>query len=244
VTRVASAALVARVVEVGESDLIATLITESCGKVSASVRGGRRSSRRAGGSLEPFHTIEIDLEDRGGELMVLRESRIVRVRARLAASLGGLESAGLALRWARHLFPPRVPEPDGWGALLDLLDALDVDDAHSRQELARAGLRILAAVGYGLDFERCVSCGRSCPDGKAAAVDPTRGGLVCSSCGSARTFLTAGSRRAARALAEGRTGDVTLGDADSVLALVADAMAFHAGFEGPQVLGYAPRPPR
>jgi DNA repair protein RecO (recombination protein O) len=233
VTRVASAALVARVVEVGESDLIATLLTEALGKVSVSVRGGKRSSRRVGGSLEPFHTIDVDLEDHGSELMALRESRIVRVRGRLAVSLRGLESAGLALRWARHLFPPRVPEPNGWSALVDLLDALDVDDARSRQELARAGLRILAAVGYGLDFERCVSCGRSCPEGKAAAVDPGRGGLVCVSCGGARELLTGASRRAARALIEGRTAEVTSGDADSLLALVDGAMASHAGFQGP-----------
>ena len=230
-TRVTSAALVARVIEVGESDLIATLITEQLGTVSVSVRGGRRSSRRVGGSLEPIHTVEVDIEDRGGELMALRESRIVRARVKLAGSLRALESAGLALRWARHLFPPRVPEAMGWRALVDLLDALDDDDAHSGQELARAGLRILAAAGYGLDLERCVVCGRRCPQGKAAAVDPSRGGLVCRGCGGAGTVLPAGVRRAARALVEGRTIDVTANDADAVVAVVHDVMACHTGFE-------------
>jgi DNA repair protein RecO (recombination protein O) len=223
--------LVARLVEVGESDLIATLITEQLGKVSVSVRGGRKSSRRVGGSLEPIHTVEVDMEDRGGELMALRESRIVRARVKLAGSLRGLESAGLALRWARHLFPPRVPEAIGWRALVDLLDALDDDDARSGQELARAGLRILAAAGYSLDLERCIVCGRPCPEGKAAAVDPSRGGLVCRRCGGARAALTAGARRAARALVEGRTIDVTASDADAVVAVVQAAMASHAGFE-------------
>ena len=232
-TRVASAALVARVVEVGESDLIVTLITERIGKASVSVRGGRRSSRRVGGSLEPIHTVEVDLEDRGGELMILRESRVVRARVRLATSLRGLECAGLALRWARHLFPPRVAEVAGWQALVDLLDALDDDDGRANQELGRAGLRILAAAGYELDLEGCVVCGRTCPEGKAAAVNPARGGLVCHDCGGARSVLTGAVRGAARALVEGRTAQVTGSDGDAVVALVREAMACHGGFEGP-----------
>jgi DNA repair protein RecO (recombination protein O) len=221
------------VVEIGESDLIATLITEGLGKVSAAVRGGRKSSRRVGGSLEAMHTVEVDLDDRGGELMTLRESRITRCRVRLTRSLPGLESAGLALRWARHLFPPRVPEIHGWRALVELLDALDDDDARCGQEVARAGLRILGAAGYALDLERCVLCGLSCPDGKVATVDAARGGLVCHACGGAKTVLTASARRAARALLDGRTADVTASEAAAVVALVRDAMACHAGFEGP-----------
>ncbi len=36
-----------------------------------------------------MHTVEVDLDDRGGELMTLRESRITRCRVRLTRSLPG-----------------------------------------------------------------------------------------------------------------------------------------------------------
>jgi DNA repair protein RecO (recombination protein O) len=263
VSRIESEALVVRTVELGESDVVATLITEQAGKVSAIVRGARKGSRRVGGALEPVHTIAVLLEDRGGELATLKESRIVRARAALTANLDALDAAGIALRWVRHLFPPRTPEPEGWRVLVELLDVLDAGSARSsesgpahergsarssesgpahergsaqrasapRTELARAGLGLLSAVGYALDLERCIACGRPCPEGKAACVDPVRGGLVCRSCGGAATVLLPGAREAARALAGGGSADVTAADAESLLSLVDRAMAAHAGFE-------------
>jgi DNA repair protein RecO (recombination protein O) len=231
VSRIEGEALVVRTVELGESDVVATLVTEQAGKVSAIVRGARKGSRRVGGALEPLHTIAVLLDDRGGELATLKESRIVRTRTALAANLEALDVAGIALRWVRHLFPPRTPEPEGWRVLVDLLDVLDAGTSSPRVELARAGLALLSAVGYGLDLERCVVCNRPCPEGKAACVDPVRGGLVCRSCGGASTVLLPGVREAARALGGGASADVTSAQAEALLQIVDRAMAAHAGFE-------------
>jgi DNA repair protein RecO (recombination protein O) len=226
-----SDALVVRTVEFGESDVIATLITEEAGKVGAVVRGARKGSRRVGGALEPVHTISVLLEDKGAELTTLKESRIVRVRSGVVARLDALDAAGAALRWARHLFPPRTPEPAGWAVLVDLLDGLEAASEPPRRALARAGLAMLAAVGYALELEQCAVCGRSCPPGKAACVDPARGGLVCRACGGASSVLSPADREAARVLAEGRSNDVSDESAETVLGLVDRAMAVHAGFE-------------
>jgi DNA repair protein RecO (recombination protein O) len=234
VSRIEGEALVVRTVEVGEADVIATLITEPVGKVGAVVRGARKGSRRLGGALEPVHTIAVLLEDKGAELTTLKEARIVRTRAGVASSLEALDSAGVALRWARHTFPPRTPEPEGWRVLVELLDVLDAGAAAPRTELARAGLAMLAAVGYAIDLERCVSCGRPCPDDKAACVDPARGGLVCRACGGASTVLFPDVRAAARSLAAGRAGQAhqaSAEQAEAILQLVDRAMAAHAGFE-------------
>jgi DNA repair protein RecO (recombination protein O) len=231
VSRIESDALVVRTVEVGETDVVATLVTEQAGKVSAIVRGARKGSRRVGGALEPVHTVAVLLEDRGAELTTLKESRIVRLRPGAAGNLEALETAGVALRWARHLFPPRTPEPEGWRVLVELLDALDAGGAPPRRELARAGLALLGAVGYALDLERCVACGRECPREKAACVDPARGGLVCRACGGASTVLLPHVRAAARALAAGAAAEVAPADAEAVLRLVDRAMATHTGFE-------------
>jgi DNA repair protein RecO (recombination protein O) len=230
VSRIDSDALVVRTVDVGEADVIATLVTEQAGKVSAVVRGARKGSRRVGGALEPVHTIAVLLED-GGGLATLKEARIVRTRTRVAESLEALGAAGSALRWARHLFPPRTPEPVGWRVLVDLLDALDESPTSPRKELASAGLALLSAVGYGLELKECVSCGRPCPAGKAACVDPARGGLVCRACGGASTVLTPEQREGADALAEGHPNQATDEQADTVLDLIDRALAAHTGLE-------------
>jgi DNA repair protein RecO (recombination protein O) len=231
VSRIESDALVVRAVELGEADVVATLVTEQAGKVSAIVRGARKGSRRVGGALEPMHTIAVMLEDKGTELTTLKESRIVRMRARLASDLAALDAAGTALRWVRHLFPPRTPEPEGWAALVRLLDVLDGEGADPRRELARTGLALLAAVGYAMDLERCVACGKECPEGRAACVDPARGGLVCRACGGARTVLLPATRAAARALAAEGEAEITGAEAEALLQIVDVAMAAHAGFE-------------
>jgi DNA repair protein RecO (recombination protein O) len=231
VSLIESEALVVRTVEFGESDVIATLVTERAGKLSVIVRGARKVSRRLGGALEPVHTICVRVEDRGAELATLKEAHIVRLRSAVVENLDALDAAGVALRWARHLFPPRTVEPEGWRLLVELLDALDAGGGSPRRELARAGLAMLGAVGYALDFERCVVCGRPCPDGKAACIDPARGGLVCRSCGGAGSVLLPEAREAARRLARGASGDVTDKSAEAVLGLVDLAMAAHAGFE-------------
>jgi DNA repair protein RecO (recombination protein O) len=231
VSRIESEALVVRTVDVGEADVIATMVTREAGKLSVIARGARRGSRRSGGALEPVHTIAVLLEDKGHELVTLKESRIVRTRAGLVASLDALDAAGVALRWARHLFPPRTPEPEGWRILVHLLDVLDVGERAPRRELARSGIALLAAVGYALDLSRCIVCGRECPEGKPACIDPARGGLVCRSCGGAATILSPDVRRAARAISQGDEVEPTADEAEVLLQVVDRAMAVHAGFE-------------
>jgi DNA repair protein RecO (recombination protein O) len=227
---IASHALVARSVPYGESDLIVTLLTETDGKLSAIVRGGRKSSRRVGGALEPVHTVAVKLEDRGGELAALREAAVAKVRARLVTDLAALEAAGMALRWARHLFQPRHAEPRAWATITGLLDDLDAGTDAPRPLLAGAALRLLADVGYALELDRCIKCGRTCPEGRAAAIDAARGGLVCQSCGGARRLIAPALRRVARAAQKGRVS-MTAEQADELLRIADDAMAAHTGFE-------------
>lgn len=236
--QVVTEALLVRHVAYGESDVIATLLTETDGKLGVLVRGARKSSRRVGGALEPFHTIEVRLDDRGGDLATLREARIVRVRAGIVSNLEALDAAGTALRWARHACPTRTREPQAWATLIGLLDALDdlgQSGRSPRVELAGAALRLLTDVGYALDLERCVRCGRECPEGRPAFVDAGRGGLICSRCGGAHMVLDPAVRaiaRAAQAGDAGAAGAMSIEAAEVVLRLVDDAMAAHAGFDG------------
>jgi DNA repair protein RecO (recombination protein O) len=229
--RIESEALVARVVAYGEADAVVTLLTESNGKVAVMVRGARKSQKRFGGALEPFHTINAAFDERRGDLGVLRDARITKMRHGIVSRLDALDAAGTALRWARHLFPARTREPEGWRVLIALLDALDSETRPVRAALAEAGLGLLAACGYALDFERCVQCGKPCPEGRLAYIDAARGGIVCRSCGGGGKTIGAELRTTAVALSRGEA--VSLGEADAreLLALIDDAMAAHAEYD-------------
>ncbi len=196
-------ALLVRSVPYGESDLVATFVTAEEGKVAAIVRGGRKSTKRFGGALEPLHTVRVRIDDkrgRGGDLGVLREAQLVKIRGRVATDLDALDCAGTALRWARSLIPARTAEELAWATLTGFLDALDEGigtEISPRMLLAVTAIRLLGDVGYGLELERCVGCQKPCPEGRAAYLDVRRGGLVCTACGGARRRIDTEVRKAA-----------------------------------------------
>jgi len=231
VKRIETAALLVRSVAFGEADLIATFFTETDGKLSAVIRGARRSTKRFGGALEPIHELFIVLDDKGKELCVLKEARIARPREGIVADLDMMDAAGRALRWVRHLCPARTPEPSAWDSLRALLDALD---AHfpPLQHLAVFGLGLLADVGYAIDFERCVRCGKPCPEGRPAFLDAGGGGLVCMTCGGARRTIGKELRALAlRAQAREPNLVMTPAQASELVAIAEEAMSAHADFD-------------
>jgi len=228
----ATLALLLRRVEYGESDLVVTLLTEDMGRVSALARGARKSVKRFGGVLEPMHTLRISYDDRAGaELVVLREAKLERARPYLVTSLERMQAAGQALNWVRKAAPPRTPEPQVWAAMEALLDHLgdSEDQASAHARLAATGLRLLAAFGWAIDFERCVSCGKAASAGQAARIDAARGGLVCRECGGARRHLSGSARDALLGAAQG--GEISDELAPLALELVELALKAHGGIE-------------
>lgn len=227
-------ALLLRRVSYGESDLVVTLFTESLGRVSALARGARRSQKRFGGSLEPMHTLLVRFDERASaELVALREASLETPRHHLVRDLDRMQAAGRALGWIRRAAPPRTPEPEAWRVLVELLDRLDDErDARSpRLHLAELGLRLLAALGWGLDLERCVRCGRPCEPGRAAMIDAARGGLICRACGGARVLCDGPTRERLASAAAGKAPGLSAEDADIALGLVEDALRAHMDIE-------------
>lgn len=225
----ATLALLLRKVEYRESDLMVTLFSEGLGKVTAVARSARRSRTRFAGSLEPLHTLSVELGTaRQGDRFELRASRIERARLHLASDLERMNVAAKVLSWVRDATPERVAEPELYATLEHCLDALDDPKSqHSpRTLLALTGLSLLDALGWGLEFTQCVRCENPCPDGKAAYVSPSRGGVVCSACGGGAILLDSALRLR---LARGGS-DLPLGheDGEVVLRLVEQTLAAHA----------------
>jgi DNA repair protein RecO (recombination protein O) len=232
--RIATEALLLRRVEYGEADLVLTLLTEKLGKVSALARGARKSSKRFGGTLEPMHTLSVELDERpGAELFTLLEAKLQVPRAKILSSLPAMEAAGKALSWARRAAPPRTPEAAPYAVLCTLLDRLAAAESAEActVALAEAGLSLLSAFGWGIDFERCVRCGRQALPAQSASVDAARGGLICRSCGGARLRLSAASRERMARAAAGEIGILTPEEAPSALSVVEAALGAHAGIE-------------
>ncbi|HEX2875787.1 MAG TPA: DNA repair protein RecO [Polyangiaceae bacterium] len=232
--RITTEALLLRRVEYGEADLVLTLLTQKLGKVSALARSARKSMKRFGGSIEPMHTLMLDLDERpGAELFTLVEAKLLVPRPKILSSLAAMEAAGKALSWARRAAPPRTPEEAPYAVLSTLLDRLAQEPTaeSSALALAEAGLRLLSAFGWGIDFERCVRCGRQALPSQSASVDAVRGGLICRSCGGARLRISSGARERMARAATGETGVLNADEAPTALSIVEAALGAHAGIE-------------
>lgn len=228
-TRLRTEALLVRSAPFGEADLVVTFLTEARGVVSAVARAARKSSKRFP-ALEPMHLLRVGLEERAGaDLASLAESAIARPRLGIVHDLDRLEAAGTALRWARRAAPPHTPEPALWREINAFLDQLDAPppSATPRALLAGAGLRLLSAIGWGLDLARCVRCGRPCEPGASACLDAAEGGLICRACGGARLLLRGERREKLLAASLGEDAALDAEDVRVALEIVDAALAAH-----------------
>ena len=183
-------ALVLRVVEHGESDLIVRLLTPKLGRLTAIAKGARRSVRRFPGTLDLFNLLR------------------VAVRRRGRAGMGFLEQARLA---TPHLELRRDTRRYALASFLcELLDRMAPEGAHGADAhrifgFARAAfsalgevqpdrsyrllieLRALDALGLRPELGRCVRCGKPPTGGETIGFHVADGGLVCVACGSDRS---------------------------------------------------------
>ncbi|MCH2109893.1 MAG: DNA repair protein RecO [Polyangiaceae bacterium] len=220
-----------------EADLIVHLFSDSLGCFAGIARGLRKNPKRFGGSLEPFHTLQLSITERAtGDLATIKESQLLHPRSGITADLERMKAAAQAMLWIKKTLPPRQPEPLVWLAAQDLLERLSAPN-HGEElslqdyqtALARFGLRLLDSLGFALELRHCVSCRRACPEARSAYLNPERGGLICRACGSGPLLLQSEFRRQ---LQLAQQGDLIEKFEDAALALeiVDRTIQAHAGF--------------
>jgi len=224
-----------RSVPYGEADVVVTLFTEHYGIVAAMARGARHFRKGAPRSLEPMHTLLVDLaESPSSDLLSIRAASIDTPRRLLTSDLARLDAAGLALRWVRVGLPPRTAEPEAWQAIIHLLDALDDASPPAPPSALSAafGLRLLRILGYELTLDSCIACGRPCAPGRSAYVDPNRGGIVCRSCGGHGVLLPGDVRERLAAATASLSETVVLSDVATIRHLIDEVLRSHLGLSG------------
>jgi DNA repair protein RecO (recombination protein O) len=221
-------ALLLKKVSLRESDALLTLFTPELGKITALARGAWRSRRRFSGTLEPIHTLRVELVERR-EDFELTQAELADLRLTLTQDLSALEAAGTLLGWLRKAAAPRQPDLEVWRLTEQCLDRLDQPQkVDSVELLARTGLLLLGVWGWGLELSSCVRCGKPCPPDKPAWADAAQGGIVCTACGGARLRIEAATRLALSDVALANETPLSPRDAALALSLVEAALAAHA----------------
>jgi DNA repair protein RecO (recombination protein O) len=241
-------ALVLRVVDFGESDRIAHLLTPATSRLTVIAKGAKRSKRRFAGTLDLFQLLDVRIERRRPTSMArLEQARLVDAWTGLRTNpsrfalgcylvelVDRLAPEGAGGREARELFAVVV-------AALRVASARD-PDLRLRTLLE---LRALAALGLRPELSRCVRCGRGVDGARppaAAATIPfhvAEGGPLCAECARSGEGAVAVHPGTLRALDQGlrlpfdRLDRLALGrePAAEARALLSRFLRFHVGLE-------------
>jgi DNA repair protein RecO (recombination protein O) len=159
----------------GEAGAIVRALTGEAGMLAGYVRGGRSRALRP--VLQPGNVVLGDWRARTEEQLPALTVELVHSRAPMFRE--PLPAA--AFEWATALtaavLPERQPYPAVHAALGGMLDAIEAAPAARGWAVAlvRYELLVLAALGFGLDLERCAATGS--PD-DLAFVSPRSGMAV------------------------------------------------------------------
>ncbi|MGV8939545.1 MAG: DNA repair protein RecO [Allorhizobium sp.] len=170
-------AILLGVKRLGETSVIAEVMTRDRGRHMGLVRGGR--SRRMQPVLQPGNRLEITwrarLDEHLGEFRIepieLRAARLMES----ATAVYGVQALAALLR----LLPERDPHVHLYEALDVILDHLG-DPADAGELFIRFELEVLNDLGFGLDLARCAATGRI---DDLIYVSPKTGRAVCREAG-------------------------------------------------------------
>jgi DNA repair protein RecO (recombination protein O) len=177
-----TAAIIMRVKEFGESDLLVSFFTPDKGRLKGVAKGARRSRRRFVNCLETFSLVRLEYESKSSNsLYFLHSGKLLKSYAGLRSDFDLLCKASYMVELTEILFP--------WGisdrAMFEWLKcSLDVLNCGHRAEVMPTvfGLAAMALGGYGINTEKCCMCGRVYAGQGAAVFKKEKGGIACLKC--------------------------------------------------------------
>ncbi|BEQ14934.1 DNA repair protein RecO [Desulfoferula mesophila] len=176
--------LVLRLRPLGESDLMLDVFTEPMGRLTAVAKGGKRSKQRFFGVLLETHLLEMNLEPtKSPDLWRLASAKVMASHVGLRQDYRRLLAAGPVLELLLRATPVQSPQSGALELALAVLARLETGDtpAELGAGLAVFLVRLLDRLGYGLNLDACLHCGRPLEQMKSARLS-LGGGLVCPSC--------------------------------------------------------------
>ncbi len=177
-----SYALVMRIKEFGESDLLVTFFTSDKGRLKGVAKGGRRSRKRFANCLDLFCLTKMEYRpNRKGDLYFLNSCKLVHAFPGLRSDFTSLSLASYMIELTEILFPQNVVDKGMFELLNNSFLALNEGMSNDLLRIIFEA-RAMALGGYGINFDRCGSCGRTYTGAGRAVFKRNRGGIACLNC--------------------------------------------------------------
>jgi len=177
-----SPAIIMRIKEFGESDLLVTFFTSDRGRLKGVAKGARRSKRRFANCLDLFCLTSLEYElKRKGDLHFLHSGKLIDAFPGLRSDFSSLSLASYMVELTEILFPLGVAD----NKMFELLkNSFFEIDKGKKKDLLRIQFeaRAMALGGYGIDLDKCCNCGRTYTGEGRAVFKRSKGGIACLKC--------------------------------------------------------------
>jgi DNA repair protein RecO (recombination protein O) len=177
-----SLAIIMRVKEFGESDILVTFFTPDLGRLKGVAKGARRSRKRFVNCLDIFNLVNLEYSrKRKDDLYLIHSGKLIDAYPGLRTDFSILLKASYMIELTEILSPWELPDPDMFEILKKSFHMLSED---IKSDLIPIIFEVMAMShgGYSINLERCCVCGRTYTGEGTAAFKPDKGGIACMRC--------------------------------------------------------------
>jgi len=166
--------------QLGEADLIVTLLAENLGRVRGVAAFARKSRKRFGGTLDPMTRVRATwVEREGRELHRIESLELVRSFAAMQSDPALQAACAVLCEITASLVREEQPDPHTFRLIGAVLEALE-RGVHPWLAVRYAEYWLLQLHGVLPDAAHCAGCGAPIGSGETAAAGA--GGLFCGRC--------------------------------------------------------------
>lgn len=186
-----SQAIIMRIREFGEADLLVTFFTAEKGRLKGVAKGARKSRKRFVNCLDVFSLVNLEYGPaRQGGLYLLQSGRLLNGYGGLRRDFSRVAVASFMIELTEILSPPGAADKEMFDLLRTSLETLALGGKGENTAVVFEA-RAMALGGYGVNLERCCVCKRPYMGQGMAVFKPEFGGIACLNCarGSARSPL-------------------------------------------------------
>lgn len=177
-----SPAIIMRVKEFGESDLLVTFFSSDRGRLKGVAKGALRSRRRFANCLDLFCLTDLEYKFKvNGDLCFLHSGKLISPFQALRSDFSSLSLASYMTELTETLFPLGVVDKSAFDLLKNSFFALEEG---KRKDVLRIFFeaRAMGLGGYGINLDRCCVCGRQYTGIGKAVFKANKGGIACLKC--------------------------------------------------------------
>jgi DNA repair protein RecO (recombination protein O) len=177
-----SQAIIMRVKEFGESDLLVTFFTPDLGRLRGVAKGALRSRKRFVNCLDVFSLVNLEYSpSRNSELYFLNSGKLIDAFPGLRNNFLILSKAGYMVELTEILFPVELPERGIFELLIKSFHLLEKNEQANIVPLIFEFIA-MSRGGYRINIERCCYCGRAYTGAGEAVFKAEKGGISCMKC--------------------------------------------------------------